>query len=50
MQLHDIATVYSDLIVANLYFIINSFMNISSIDELSYRRSKTSFGCMTVKY
>ena len=35
--------------VATLYFTINSFINISSINELSYRRSKTSFECVNVK-
>ena len=36
--------------VATLYFTINSFINISSINELTYRRSKTSFGCVNVKF
>ena len=28
---------------------LNSFINISSINELTYRRSKTSFECVNVK-
>ena len=35
---------------SNPVFTISSFINISSINELSYRRSKTSFGCVNVKY
>ena len=31
--------------VATLYFTFSSFINISSINELTYRRSKTSFEC-----
>ena len=35
--------------VATLYFTISLFINISSINELAYRRSKTSFECVNVK-
>ena len=38
------------LLVATLYFTISLFINISSINELTYRRSKTSFGCVNVKW
>ena len=32
-----------------VFFTIGSFTNILSINELSYRRSKTSFGCVNVR-
>ena len=34
---------YAQWHVASLYFTISSFINILSINELTYRRSKTSF-------
>ena len=44
-----IQSLYVQRHVAILYFTISSFINISSINELSYRRSKTSFECVNVK-
>ena len=44
-----IQSLYVQRHVATLYFTISSFINISSINELTYRRSKTSFGCVSVK-
>ena len=49
MQLHDMVTVYIKWHVATLYFTISSFIKISSINELSYRWSKTSFECVNIK-
>ena len=49
MQLHDIAR-HSDVQQPHILQSVHSFINISSIDELSYRRSKTSFGCVNVKW
>ena len=44
-----IQSLYVQRHVATLYFTISSFINILSINELTYRRSKTSFGCVNVK-
>ena len=49
MQLHDMVTVFIKWHVATLYFTISSFINISSINELTYRKSKTSLECVNVK-
>ena len=39
MQLYEMVTVHIKWHVATLYFTISSFINISSINDLSYRRS-----------
>ena len=49
MQLHDIATV-AIVICSNLVFYYQFIHKNSSIYEVSYRQSKTSFVCVNVKY
>ena len=56
MQLHDMVTVSIYIYIyiynvacSNLVFTVSPFINISSINELSYRRSNTSFECVNVK-